>query len=256
MKLDLEVLNSFMLSNENITKIMDSDTFFNRDSNNNREKNCENKATIKKIEQNSTSLNEFFIPKENDSLFWCYFIIKNGLSQYEMINNKNLVFEKQTKISYIDLIRKNKLTVKANKFDTITNLENNLANENNISIKTILTLCAIENINVVYIYKNVYFELLNNDIDVIYVIREKDIKSKYNKKCGFETIDSKILNDIRNTYYKVDNIDKPIKSMSAYKVGELADIASKLAIDIINKDTGKQMTKQNIYESIVQYFSI
>lgn len=256
MSLDLEVLNSFALSDENIVKILNSDTFFNRESvpkiGEYKNPKLQLSAPVEKPQQNT-----FFIPKEHDSLFWCYFIIKNGLSQYEITENKNLVFEKQIKISYIELIRKNKLIVKANKFDTITNLENNLANDNKMNIKTILTLCAIENINIVYTYKNIYFELLNNDnLDVIYVISEKTIKSKYDKKYGFEIMNLEKLNNIRSTYYKLDNIDKPIKAMSSYKVADLVDIANKLAIDVINKENGKQMTKQNIYESIVQYFGI
>ena len=34
---------------------------------------------------------------------------------------------------------------------------------------------------------------------------------------------------IRNKYYKVDNIDKPIKNISSYKTQDLIDICDKLA---------------------------
>ena len=101
------------------------------------------------------------------SLFWCYFIIKHGDIKYETINNKNIVITKQLKIELISKIRENKLTVKTYKFDTISNIESNLANDNNINIKTIMTLCAIDNINIIFISKKTYFELeINSSIAI------------------------------------------------------------------------------------------
>lgn len=51
---------------------------------------------------------DFFIPYEKDKLFWCFYIFKNGLAEYEIIENKNIVKEKEEKIKYIEKIRKNK----------------------------------------------------------------------------------------------------------------------------------------------------
>ena len=106
--------------------------------NNNRIKENNNKQTI-------------FYPKENDSLFWCYFIIKNGEIKYETLNNKNIVITKQLKIDLINKIRDNKSIIKTYKFDTISNIENNIVNDNYINIKSIMTLCAIEKINLIFI---------------------------------------------------------------------------------------------------------
>ena len=41
---------------------------------------------------------KLFVPPEEDSLFWCYYIIKNGDIEYEMLNNKNSLLAKQLKI--------------------------------------------------------------------------------------------------------------------------------------------------------------
>ena len=54
--------------------------------------------------------------------------------------------------------------------------------------------------------------------------------------------------------YKIDNVNKPIKIISSYKLQELIDICNKLAIEIINKDTNKKKTKNELYEAIIQYF--
>ena len=196
-----------------------------------------------------------FFPKEQDTLFWCYYIILNGEFKYETLHVKNSVIAKQLKIDYVTKIRENKPVVKTYKFDSITNIESNLANDNNINIKTVATLCAIDNINIVYVSNKTFFELLMNDTESIYLIREKEHKGdKYNKTYGFEIIDVKMLETIRNTLYKLDVLDKPVKALSAYKVSDLMDIANKLAIELVNKETGKKRTKNELYEAVVQYF--
>jgi hypothetical protein len=196
-----------------------------------------------------------FIPREKDTLFWCFYILKNGEIKYETLNNKNEVIEKQIKITYIEKIRKEKKTVKIYKFDTISNIESNLVNDNLINHKSFLTLCALENINIIYIAKKTYFELLMNDSNEIFIIYEinNNQNGKY-KKYGFELGNIENISHIKGTFYKVDNIDKPIKSISSYKNQELVEICNKLAIETINKDTNKTKTKKELYEGIIQYF--
>lgn len=216
---------------------------------------CENTKKVKTHHISEIKNTDLFVPKEHDTLFWCYYILKHGDIQYETINNKNTLIAKQLKIDLVSKIRENKQTIKTYKFDSITNIENNLANENIISMKTFITLCAIDNINVVFVSKKTYFECLTNDSQSIYIIREIDRNQlKYNKQYGYETASDELLYELRNNLYKVDSLDKPIKAISSYKVSELLDIAHKLAIDVVNKSTGKNKTKNELYETIIQYF--
>lgn len=208
---------------------------------------------IKQTNINNTR-EKLFIPNHQDSLFWCFYIINNGDVKYETLNNKNTLIAKQMKIDLVDLIRKNKDIVKMNKFDTISNLESNLANDNNLNVKTFLTLCAIENINVIFLKKNTYYEMLMNDSNKIYIVHEIQSQSKYNNKYGYELSTEESLNTIRTTFFKLDSIDKPIKAISAYKLNELTDICNKLVINIYNNVTCKQKSKKDLYESIIQYF--
>jgi len=210
------------------------------------EKLLKEKAKVNKL--------DFFIPKEADSLFWCYYIILNGEGSYEMLNVKNSLVAKQIKINYINKIRENKQIVKTYKFDTLTNIESNLANDNNISCKTVMSLCAIHKINLIFVTKKTYYELLINDTDPIYIIREHEFQSKYDKKYSFEIGNNSSLENIRTSLYKIENLDKPIKALSSYKVKDLTDICEKLAIDITNPETGKNKTKNELYESIIQHF--
>ena len=89
---------------------------------------------------------------------------------------------------------------------------------------------------------------------MIYIVRENQSQSKYYNKYGFEMATKETLDNIRSSLYKIENVDKPIKAASSYKVQDLIEICSKLAIETINKETGKARTKNDLYQSIIQYF--
>ena len=192
--------------------------------------------------------NNIFIPNEKDSLFWCFYLIKNGHLKYELIENKNIITEKQLKISHIEELRKHKQLIKQHKFTTLSNMENNLANEEKININTFLTLCVIENINVLFIKKNTYYELTMNDSNNIFIVHFFN-----NGKFGYEQNLNKI-EDIKLSFFKLDNMEKPIKSITYYKIKDLIDICNKLSIDTINKETNKCKSKKDLYEDIIKTF--
>jgi len=237
-------LQDFMFNEENIKSYLSiRNEYLN---------NKQNEDSNKKINKQSKKSSMYF-PNQQDSLFWCYYIIANGDVQYEMLQNKNFLLAKQMKIELVDKIRKFKHIVKMYKFDTLTAIESNLANDNTINSKTFCTLCAIENINIIYIRKNTYFELLLNDTDIIYIVKEVEGQSKYVSKYGFEVATKEMLKSIDESLYKIESINKPIKCESAYKVQDLIDICCKLGIELNNND-GKKKTKKEMYELIIQYF--
>ena len=59
---------------------------------------------IVKPTNNTNIRQQLFIPNQQDSLFWCFYIIKNGDVKYETLNNKNSLIAKQMKIELVDLI--------------------------------------------------------------------------------------------------------------------------------------------------------
>lgn len=242
-KIDLTEYDPYILNDNNMSIYLKYKLILNSNLN-----------LTSKIEKEISIKNSLFIPKESDSLFWCYYIISSGESNYEMINVRNSLVAKQIKINYVNKIRMNKQTIKTYKFDTITNIESNLANDNNINIKSIMSLFVIDKINVIFISRKTYYELLMNDTEPIYIIKEVENKSKYNKKYGFEIADEKSLEQIRTTLYKLETLDKPLKALSSYKLQDLINICNKLAIEIKHNDTGKNKTKNELYESLFQYF--
>ena len=210
-------LQDFMFNEENIKSYLKKrDEYYKDKLDKDKEVDAKNLKEIKEVKEVKVKPSIYF-PNQQDSLYWCYYI-------------------------------------KTYKFDTLSGIESNLANDDKINCKTFCTLCAIENINIIYIRKNTYFELLMNDTDVVYIIKEVPSQSKYVFKYGFEITTKELSNSIKDSLYRIESINKPIKCESAYKVQDLIDICSKLGIEINNNETGKKKTKKEMYESIIQYF--
>jgi len=225
-------------NNTNNTNNTNNNNTNNNNTNNNNNNTNNNKSTL-------------FIPNQQDTLFWCFYIIKNGEINYQLLNNKNFILAMQLKIELVIEIRKYKDIFKKYKFDTISNIESNLGIDKYINIKTFLVLCSVSNINIIYIHNKTYYELLMNDSNKIYIINQIQNENKYNCKYGYELASENSLNNIKNTLFKIENINKPIKSITFYKILDLINICKKLEIEIINKDTNKNKSKNELYEIIL-----
>jgi hypothetical protein len=241
----INALQDYILTETNIDNFLKDRVFFN----NKTPKN--NAIQYKEKNGNGIGNETFFLPYQNDSLFWCFYIIKNGDVKYELLGKITPIIEKKLKIEYVEKIRHEKQLIKQYKLSCLSKIENQLANESKIDLKTLLTLCVLENINIMYINKRTYYELTMNDSNKVFVV--KLIK---HDKFGYKllTNNDAELNNYRDTLFRINNIDKPTKSISSYTIKELVECCGKLAIETTNSDTGKLKTKKELYESFIQHF--
>lgn len=191
-------------------------------------------------------------PKQKDSLFWCFYILKHGFSKYEMeVGNQHFQIEKQEKFKYIDQIRKtcNKDLLKMHKIKPLTLIEDDLANQERISVKTFFALCIIENINIILIDKRKIYEVLTTDDPKINIIHRNSITYEHHIELN---ILPETINMYKETYYKMTNFDVSLKSIASYKVEELLEMCKKLDINVTNDN--KKKSKKDIYELLVQNF--
>jgi len=195
-------------------------------------------------------------PKQKDSLFWCFYVLKNGFFNYEMeINNQYFVVEKNEKFKYIELLRKNKDILKIHKIKPFTELEDDLANKDKISIKTFFALCIFENINILLVNNRKIYELLCTDIDEKHPINIVHRNNKtYEHSIELDTT-NEIIQKYRDTYYKMSSFEGTLKSMSSYKLEELIELCIKLNINIedpkVEQKSKQKMTKKDIYNLLV-----
>ena len=244
---NIDSLSTYMLNLKNLNKIIKNGASYDNirkvSSKHNR-----SRTDMSTNKEESSSKGDTFFPDVHDSLFWSFYIMKNGQEAYESLGKINIVIERKIKIEYIERFRESKQVLKTYKTAPLTHLENVLLNEKQIDIKTLIALCVIEGISFIYIYKNTYYEM-NIDADEstqIHAIVRMDMPTKY----GY-----KIINDvkpIRESFYKIDNMNKPLKSMSAYKLDELVVFCNKLGMTLDND--GKKASKKGLYEMLVQYF--
>jgi len=198
-------------------------------------------------------------PFKKDSLFWCFYILKHGFSKYEIeVGNQHFSIEKQEKFKYIDELRKtcNKDLLKMHKIKPLSLLEDDLANQERISIKTFFALCIVEKINVMLIDKRKVYEILITDDPKIHVIHRNSVSYEHHIELDI-SVDA--INVYRETYYKMSTFDVSLKSMASYKVEELLDLCKKLDIILSNenqeeKEKKKKLGKKDIYELLVQHF--
>lgn len=202
---------------------------------------------LKVIEQSNPKPNEaeeglFFSPKKKDDLFWCVYALKYGLLTYDIDNSYKR--EKEEKISCIEKLRSFKAELKTYKLKLV-DIEDDLLNNDKISMKSIIALCVLYKINLIYAWNNkLYFETINNGDDQINIIINEKKENKLLQ--GDDNIIGEKVKYYRNKYLQIENISKPLKAITAYSKEELLIIAKKLNIT----EFGDKITKKNIYEKI------
>ena len=179
--------------------------------------------------------------KENDKLFWCYFIIIHGEIAYQIQENKHILFEKNKKIDLVSKVRENKTILKQYKLTSLSELESNLSNDKYLSLVSFFSLMILEEKNVVYLKKKCFFKSFMNDSDTVYLISHN---------YGVCEITKAQFDELKEANLEINSLTKPIKSMTAYKLDDLKYICEKLSIQL-----GEKRNKKDLYEQIVQFFS-
>ena len=213
-----------------------------------QETNNNNKAPIKR-----EKLHDNFDPSiiHKDSLFWCFYVLLNGIDKYDLLGNQYFLEEKKIKFQYIEILRKNKDLLKIYKIKPLSEIEDELANKDAIGIKTFVALCIVSNLNVMIINKRKYYEFRMNDDKKTTIIHQYDQPLKFvmEMKTSEETI-----NYYRDSFFKLDTLNYKLKSISSYKTEELMDLCNKLGIKTKHDTSNKKITKKDLYEAIILHF--
>ena len=187
--------------------------------------------------------NSIFFPSQKDQLFWCFYISLYGKMEYEMNLNKTFSIEKDFKISTIEDLRKNPILLKTNKLRR-NEIEDELLNHKQITMKGLFALCLYYNVNIFYINNQKYYEIITCSDKPTHLIEYK------NKEYGLhQNITEDKLSYYRNNFWLLENLSKPLKAASTYKISDLVDICKRLEIGIY-KD-GKKKQKKELYENIL-----
>lgn len=172
-----------------------------------------------------------------DKLFFNFLIII-GYPELDINYNNNI--EKNIKYTFAQNLEKIK-------FKKLNNVVENLCFEENINLYTLSALCKYYNLNFIYINENIKFEMFYNEgSDSYYLVNNrKDIKF----------VKKENVSKICENKYDIKNIEKPINSITYYKVDELTEIYNKMNnnnSDIkYKKNEMYEIIKKNIYSLIL-----
>jgi hypothetical protein len=225
---NLEFINEltpYMLNNKNISKF--PAYLINKQ---------EIKTNIKKnITIKDTTI---FYPEQFDQLFWCFYIILFGKHHYDIVSNY-FTKEKDIKYEWIEKFRNHKDIFKKIKISR-NNIEDELANKKQVSMNCIKALCHLFQINVFYIDNKKYYEIIIDENKDYYVIEKNEHKFGLKQNINMDKI-----NYFKEHFWKMENLDKPLKAVSSYKSEELKSICKKLNIEC------NKLTKPQMYEKIL-----
>ena len=130
----------------------------------------------------------------------------------------------------------------------INEIEDELANQQVISLKGLHALCLVYEVSITYIYGRKYCEFLYkttpNSINNVIINVKKTNSVKYD-------VNEEYLTMVSTTFWKIENVQKPLSAPGSYSVKELQDICIKLEIPITNAETGKNKLKPMLYEDIL-----
>ena len=238
-------ITSFMITKDFIDKndIHKSDISKNK---------LDTKREINNIKIKQSDKDKYFYPIQKDTLFWCFYIMKYGKCNYDNITNKFFSIEKEIKINSILILREKKDTLKQYKIKLIE-LENNLLNDEKITVTTMLALCVINKINITYISNKLFYEINVSSNEKKFIINYDNNRNKYGIFLNEDNNITEFLNNVKKSKLEMESISKPIKSFSAYKLNDLISICNKLSIP--TSYNGKKRKKNEMYENIIQQIS-
>ena len=173
-----------------------------------------------------------------DLLFWTIYKIVNN----DLINttSSNFKTEKDFKIKSIEDLRKIKSKLKTYKISLI-DVENQLLNDKKIGLQSFFALALLFNLNIFYITNNKFYEFNCNPEASIIIIKNN------NNNITIEDNSISGIDYYRENYFQIENLSKPIKSITSYNKNELLVIAKKLNVN----DIQDKINKKDLYEKIL-----
>lgn len=188
--------------------------------------------------KNKVKNDDIFYPRERDNLFWCFYICKYGIEEYYNVKNK-FVEEKNIKYEMIEKLRGKKEIFKLFKISRNT-FEDDMANNKRISLNSFRILSYFHELNIFYVNDRKYFSMILNEDTAPFMLVKND------KNYGVQTnIDKDKINYYKEHYWELFSLDKPLRTISYYKVDDLRNICNKINVDF------KGMTKNKMYEVIL-----
>ena len=180
-----------------------------------------------------------------DPLFWCLYVMMNSTFKYEQLANR-FTAEKDGKRDQIMMLRDQGKALKQTtgiKF-TASTMEGDIMSQR-MSLHAFQVLVRLHSLNAVFVnpQNRVYAEFISDAVSnkPVYLIKRVDTRL-----CMTQATDHE-LSSLRATHYHIENVQKPMKAVSAYTVAELSEMCHRLKLQMAPKTK-----KQEMYDAILK----
>lgn len=260
---DIVLLDKYMLTNENKDEIINNSII--SENENEMKSNEQEKQTEKEevSQENNRQKEELYQPKQQDTLFWCLYIMKYGYNDYLQIDHNYGVKELDEKQQISKFMKENVMRIKNTNYK-LTNvaiqeiLSELLTSQKETSLLCLIVMIVYYNINVIIINETTKCILefwcnkdripdinsSSEESDALTYVLYKTENGKY--KLQYENIGYFQINDLKEKYLVLESYNKYIKAISNYKVEELEDMAKKFGVF----DETKKYKKAELYELV------
>ena len=200
-----------------------------------------------------------FTPKQENTLFWCMYIAQYGYSEYMRIGTRYNNAEIDEKQAVSADLNKHSAKLKSTNFK--------LSNQSIQEICSAITVCRKDGlfslIAFCAYYKKTVFVVFSNRTYLMFspekeatedaVMIHCETVGKRNNQVYSLTMDvmPETIREMRDTHFRLDHYEKPLRSASAYKLDELVSIATKLGVSI-----GDKPKKADVYEKVAIHCSL
>ena len=195
-----------------------------------------NVASNKTFNTKKTDL--FMISHKNKKLWVVYYLLRK-----ETFETNLFKIEQDFRIKNIEMINANPdllKPIKLKQYDVV----HDIMHSKYINIFSLQAMCIYHNLTCMYVEGKKYYILGNNEPTHI-IIEDKNGIGIY-----FDANQIK-LQYYKNNYFYVENINKPLKSISAYSSSDIQNICMQINIPIHTTE-GKKLTKKELYEEIIR----
>ncbi len=210
---------------------------------------CEEPVIFKKKSVASSR----FTPRQQNSLFWCFFAAHYGMKEYEMIGTRYQNAELEEKYRISEALEKVPGSLKATNYSlskqSIKEVCAAIASSTRDDFFSLIAFCAYYKTRTLVVFEEsrTYLEFLSGESDpkqmMLYATRYKN-KGQWTFSLALKEDD---MLRIENEYVALNTYLKPLKGIGSYKSDDLVAMAEKMGIEMEKKDG-----KKDLYEKIGQ----
>ena len=217
----------------------------------------EEKSSAPSLQIVETAFSGQYSPKQQDTLFWCIFIIANGYGEYMNIDRNYGIRELEIKKQIGSFVETKGYQRSSPNYKITNSLRQEihselLTSQKDTSFPCLSILCCYYKINVVLLHPSgrMMLEFLSQiQEDAPFYILKKDNYGKYSVDTDKKTW--KDIQELKSRFICIDNYMKPMKAAGNYKMEDLEMLAYKLGV----LDETKKYKKNELYQLVQQHLN-